>query len=206
MKFLKRKFIRGILVISGIVSIMLFTGCEPKQIRVNSLDTLSSGQQTTQMTQPEGQRLIPGSPFGTSNGVFSIIMEIKDNTITVALMPADAFPQGANQPARPSGTNTMPQGSMPSVPSSPNPNGLDTSNWQKTNWTVDDKTIIDQGQFGGSNTAATNPLKLSDLKVGDSVMITERAGQTSIAGQITVMQGFGNNQGGGRFPSAPTKN
>lgn len=206
MKFFSSKFIRNILVVSGVVGMMLFTGCETKPTRVNSLDTLPPGQQTAQTTQPDGQRYNPGSPFGTSNGTFSIIVEIKDNTLTVATMPADASPQGTNQPTRPSGTGTMPQGSMPSMPSSPNVNGLDTSNWQKTTWTVDDKTTIVQGQFGGSNTSAASALKLADLKVGDSVTITERAGQTSVAGQITVMQGLGNTQGGGRFPTATTKN
>ena len=206
MKFFSSKLIRDILAVAGVVSMMLFTGCEKKLTRVNSLHTLPSGQQTAQTTQPDGQRYNPGSPFGSSNGTFSIITEIKDNTLTVAMMPADASPQGTNQPTRPSGTGTMPQGSMPNVPFSPNSNGLDTSNWQKTTWTVDDKTTIVQGQFGGSNTAATNAMKLADLKVGDSVMITERTGQTNVADQITVMQGFGNAQGGGRFPAATTKN
>lgn len=119
-------------------------------------------------------------------GTMGIITQIGSDSITLAVMPQGAGPQGG-----------QPGGGAPQVSGAPQGgNGaqqpqMDTSGWEKKSYKIDSGTQIVQG---GSNGGAA--LKLSDLKTGESVAVTERSGAAGTAGQITVMQ-FGQGGPGG---------
>lgn len=126
------------------------------------------------------------------SGTMGVITDVSGSSIIVAVMPqgngAPQQPQGSGQPQ---GTGQPPQGGQPGGSGTQQPQ-MDTSGWEKKTFKIDASTKIVQGGSGGE--AA---LKVSDLKSGENVAVTERSGASGTAGQIMVMQ-FG--QGGPRGP------
>jgi hypothetical protein len=180
------KLCKQIVLGSAVLAVLFSAGCKAAPAAQSSQSNTGQGQ--------AGQ-----APGGM--GTQGIVTQIDGSAITIAVMPAGLGQQAGDRGQPPTGS-ASPGATAPAAIGAP-----DTSSWQKTTYTIDGKTKIAQGQMPGSDTAQAQALTAADLKTGDNVSITVRAGQSGVADQVTVMPGGLGRQGRpqGTAPAATAK-
>ena len=178
------------------VSMLVFAAC-------NGTDKTSETSQSGAVTDTTGNT----SDTSSMNG---IITELTDTSITIAQNPMGAPGGGGNveAPQAPDGTksandsgNAPPAGDNNSLGQKqdnskdfgnpPEGGNIDTSNWEKVTYTIDDQTKIMKQVSGDGATSTESGISISELAVGTMVRITPRGSDTTIADEILIVEGKG---------------
>jgi flagellar hook-basal body complex protein FliE len=170
-----------------------------------AITACSSSQNTATQSQAQGRMQDDGSIRG-------IVTSISSTQIEIAKMSGRSEGggqdgQGNRERQNPPSGSSAPSGT-PSASGSAPQASMDTSNMEKSSYTIDSNTKIvkrtfansTNNQSGGQQQATETEAGISDITTGTMVSVTLQDGSDTKAAKIVITEGMGGGRGGGNRP------